>query len=238
MISPEQVRAARGLLNWTQAELASRSGLSKAAIIKLEQAQVVPRLSSLKFLQETLEDGGIEFTEGDGVRKRGEKFDFRIYDDKYFVDHLDANIERYLKPHELLRGIGGYDKNFGHHTSSGNNERFLLFTLKNKIECRFIAPEGFTDFGSDPIVYRFLPYETIGTIYFTVYGDSLTINNWNPPARALYIRNDSIADAYKRQFDHLWNMAKVPEQKLLRGWREAWREKNKSLLKRTEINAP
>lgn len=230
MISPQQVRAARALLNWTQADLAARSGLSKAALIKLEQEQVVPRLSSLRFIQETFEAAGVEFTEGDGVRRRGEKFDFRIYDGPHFVDQLDTLIERYLKPHDLLRGIGGYDKNFGKHTSSGDNNRFLSHTLKNRIECRFIAPEGFTDFGSDPAVYRFLPYETIGTIYFTVYGDSLTINNWNPPARALYIRNESIADAYKRQFDHLWNMARVPDLSLLEGWRRIWREKNKSLI--------
>ena len=59
MISPRQVRAARGLLNWTQADLANISGLSKAAIIKFEREEVTPRLSSLKFIEESFIEAGI-----------------------------------------------------------------------------------------------------------------------------------------------------------------------------------
>ncbi|WP_236870428.1 helix-turn-helix domain-containing protein [Candidatus Bandiella numerosa] len=36
MISSAQVRAARGLLNWTQSELADRCNLTKATIANIE----------------------------------------------------------------------------------------------------------------------------------------------------------------------------------------------------------
>ena len=47
MITREQIRAARGLLGWTQAELAKAAGLSEVAVKNLERGRTDPRASTL-----------------------------------------------------------------------------------------------------------------------------------------------------------------------------------------------
>jgi len=67
MISTAQIRAARGLLKWTQATLAHRAGLSTVTLNMIENEAVRPRESTLKALQTALEAGGVEFLSEDGI---------------------------------------------------------------------------------------------------------------------------------------------------------------------------
>ena len=75
VITIEQLRAARGLLGWSQTELASRAGLSLPTVKRLE-AGFGPRVSdeARAKLQRALEAAGIDFIEdnggGAGVRFR------------------------------------------------------------------------------------------------------------------------------------------------------------------------
>ena len=66
------MKAARGLLEWTQSNLADASGISLTAINSIERGAVTPRKSNLAKIQAAFEDQGIEFTNGDapGVRLR------------------------------------------------------------------------------------------------------------------------------------------------------------------------
>jgi transcriptional regulator with XRE-family HTH domain len=73
LITIEQLRAARGLLGWSQSELAFRAGLSVPTVRRVE-AGSGPRVSdeAREKLQQALEAAGIEFIEensgGAGVR--------------------------------------------------------------------------------------------------------------------------------------------------------------------------
>jgi transcriptional regulator with XRE-family HTH domain len=67
MISIAQIRAARGLLKWTQASLAHRAGISTVTLNMIENEAVRPRESTLDAIQAALEAGGVEFLIEDGV---------------------------------------------------------------------------------------------------------------------------------------------------------------------------
>ena len=75
LISIEQIRAARGLLGWSQSELANRAGLSLPTVKRVE-AGLGPRVSDAARarIQEALEIGGVRFIDenggGPGVRLR------------------------------------------------------------------------------------------------------------------------------------------------------------------------
>ncbi len=66
MITAAQIRAARGLLKWTQGTLAARSGLSAVTLNMIESETVQPRKSSLAAIRQALESGGVEFTGAGG----------------------------------------------------------------------------------------------------------------------------------------------------------------------------
>jgi transcriptional regulator with XRE-family HTH domain len=61
-IGPEQCRAARALLGWSQEDLARASGVSRATLIDFERGERQPIASNLKMIQAALERAGIEFT--------------------------------------------------------------------------------------------------------------------------------------------------------------------------------
>jgi transcriptional regulator with XRE-family HTH domain len=75
LMTTEQLRAARGLLGWSQLELAARAGLSLPTVKRLEGG-FGPRVSddARAKLQRAIEAAGIEFIEengtGEGVRFR------------------------------------------------------------------------------------------------------------------------------------------------------------------------
>jgi transcriptional regulator with XRE-family HTH domain len=73
MLTIEQLRAARGLLGWSQSKLAARAGLSLPTVKRVE-GERGPRVSdeARNKLRRALESGGVEFLDenggGPGVR--------------------------------------------------------------------------------------------------------------------------------------------------------------------------
>lgn len=62
MISPAQLRAARGLLGWTQKELASRAGISDRTIRLFELEVRVPHMQTVDALESCLSEAGVKFS--------------------------------------------------------------------------------------------------------------------------------------------------------------------------------
>ena len=65
-MTPAQCRAARGLLKWTQPELAKASGVSDVTIRKFENEQSTPQRASLKVIADAFEAAGVEFIPENG----------------------------------------------------------------------------------------------------------------------------------------------------------------------------
>ena len=67
---PEQCRAARAFLNWSQAELAERAGVAKQTLADFERGARTPYPRTLADIKKALEAEGIEFMNGGapGVR--------------------------------------------------------------------------------------------------------------------------------------------------------------------------
>lgn len=66
-MSPEQVRAARGWLAWTQAELADRASVGVSTVKSYEAGERTPIANNLAAIKAALEKAGIKFT-ADGVK--------------------------------------------------------------------------------------------------------------------------------------------------------------------------
>ena len=62
-----QCRAARALLNWTQATLAERAGVARKTVADFELGERVLHIRTRRDITATLEDAGIEFLPADGV---------------------------------------------------------------------------------------------------------------------------------------------------------------------------
>ena len=74
-ITDEHVRAARGLLKWTLAELATKSGITEVTLNKWENRRTRPSAKTREQVRLAFEEAGIEFLNGGapGVRRRKRK---------------------------------------------------------------------------------------------------------------------------------------------------------------------
>ena len=69
-LTPEQCRAARVLLKWSQEELAYQANMSVLTIRHFEKEKTVPLRVTLAMISGALQSAGVEFTNGDapGIR--------------------------------------------------------------------------------------------------------------------------------------------------------------------------
>jgi transcriptional regulator with XRE-family HTH domain len=75
-ITPEQCRAARGLLDWSQQDLAEKARVGVVTVRQLEADTHEPRRATLDVIRRALEAAGVEFIDenggGPGVRFKKE----------------------------------------------------------------------------------------------------------------------------------------------------------------------
>jgi len=79
MITPEQCRAARGLLDWSQAKLAAEAGVGIVTVRQFEAGAHDTRRATLEVIARAFKDAGVEFIDENGwgpslrLRKRHQK---------------------------------------------------------------------------------------------------------------------------------------------------------------------
>ena len=75
ILTAEQCRAARALLDWSQPDLVAASGVARSTITRFERGTHAPHSSNLAALRTALEAAGVDFLDpnggGPGVRLRG-----------------------------------------------------------------------------------------------------------------------------------------------------------------------
>lgn len=71
-MTPAQCRAARGLLNWTQGQLAQAASVSAVTVRNFENEKSSPQRATLAVMRAALEAAGVDLTNGEkpGVRMR------------------------------------------------------------------------------------------------------------------------------------------------------------------------
>lgn len=72
MLSPEQSRAARGWLDWSQADLAERANVSLSTVRDFEKGRRTPIGNNMAAIERALSDAGIQLVT-DGNRPVGVK---------------------------------------------------------------------------------------------------------------------------------------------------------------------
>jgi transcriptional regulator with XRE-family HTH domain len=205
MITPQQIKAARALLQWKQTTLAEHAGISLPSINNVERGIGSARLDTMQAIQMALENAGIEFLSGLGVRLREDVFDVHKYEGPDFIKKLNDDLFSCMKgpedevvmcsinetmfpkhvPDEMIRY-------FNHHKKTRFTEKILIRKDDN-----FLL--------ASPDTYRWIAPELIGTIPYYVYKDRFAMIMWEA-SRSIIIRNQSIAETFRKQFDFLWSL--------------------------------
>jgi transcriptional regulator with XRE-family HTH domain len=212
-ITTAQIRGARGILNWSQTDLAERTGISATSIGSIENGQSTPRANTLQTIQKAFENGGIEFLGTDGVRlKTGDVHIFKghtglidFYDDIYSTiregfegDILVSNVDE----RQFIKHLGDY--------ADTHIQRMSAFV--GKVFYKILIREGDNFIpGSSYAEYRWIPRDLFASVPFYVYGDKLAIMLFDAEITVITLEYPSIAEAYRVQFADMWRRATPTE---------------------------
>ncbi|HYD19308.1 MAG TPA: helix-turn-helix transcriptional regulator [Patescibacteria group bacterium] len=207
MITVAQMRAARGLLDWSQAELAKQAGLSTTAMNNIDRGAAAARASTLEKIRRVFEAHGVEFTDGSGVRLKGEVFRVTTFEGpEGFAAYLRDVLETQIATRSESLHQSYDEPNF---TARHRKLLFGFYTAftQHKLRERVLLREGALARYAPPTTsdYRWFPKEIAGQVGYSVYGDKYCIFL---KKRILCIENHDLAEAYRRQFELQWKQAK------------------------------
>jgi transcriptional regulator with XRE-family HTH domain len=209
MISGKQVRAARALLDWSRGDLSKLTQVSLNTIRNLESGDMSTRITTMNVIQEALENTGIEFTEGNGVRNSNDTIHIFQGPDscEEFCEDMLLTIKRnkgkifcVFKSKDLL-------SRFCRPNYAGSNRLELLSDL-TEIKCLLSeAPEPSFDLPSMEI--RMILRQQIGACSYFVYGNkhALVLLEDRETFKFVVFHSYGIAEDYKKYFIEQWNLA-------------------------------
>ncbi|AEP10258.1 helix-turn-helix domain-containing protein [Micavibrio aeruginosavorus] len=208
MITKEQCRAGRGLLGWTQQDLADAAGMSKTAINNFERGTNDVRAESLESIRLAFERSDIEFVGDYGVQRRR--------DTVKVLKGADALPLLWDDIFETMKASGGevlianLDERRSHESHPDKLLAHLSRMKAHNITERLLACEGDAYFVQPAEYYRWLPRDVFraGMSSF-IYGDKVALQLWQE-AMIIVVNSRSAHEAEKQRFEYLWGNAIIP----------------------------
>ncbi len=214
-ITTAQMRAARGLLNWSQQDLSERTDISATSIGSIENGISSPRESTLAAIRKAFEDAGIEFMANDGVRKRSGQIQTFQGRSGFWDFYRDIHKTLTEKPGEVV--VSNVNERLFEKWLGEENLKTHIAIIKDikGLNYRILIREGDHYFLGTPDFseYRWMPKDEFASVPFYVYGDKLAILLFNDEPTVIIMDYPNVAEAYRAQFNAMWSTALTPDNK-------------------------
>lgn len=219
MITIQQIKAARALLNWKQSDLSVASGVSVPSIAKIESGEGNPRRTTMVSLQNAFEQAGIDFLDMHGVIQRQEALTVNILHGKNSIAKIWEDIEN-----AYGNGKGGEV------LISNLDERIFVKLYRKHMKAMFKRREDLNittralvkedeDLFLMPLKWhRSVPKNLFTPLIYYIYADRLAIADFKQAPRFILIQNQSLADAFRVQFEFNWSLGKPIDPKKAAIW--------------------
>lgn len=222
MPTVDQIRAARGLINWSQSELATRAGLSQAGIARIENGTSRPNTSTLDKIQRAFDESGIEFVGMEGVRKRRDEVIILegpeglrelindLYNTCQKAHDNGENIEDYVylynaNPENWHKWLGEewWDMHAARMTKIGSDIQRIMVSDDNS----YIISSTFSK-------HRALPGELFNDQSIYAYGNKLAFVTFSEAEVSVKIlKNQQFCDGFRVLFNIAWDQMEEPAAK-------------------------
>jgi transcriptional regulator with XRE-family HTH domain len=212
MIKPEQSRAGRGLLGWTQQDLADATGLSKTSIFNFEKGEIDPRGVTQNLLAKAFDKAEIEFPDEFTVRRKREYV--QILKGPDAIRKLWDDVYNSLKDcgGEVL--ISNVDETRALKSQPEILKRHLSRIKKYNIRERLLICEGDMNLLMPRECYRWISKELFNAgVSSYVYANKVALILWGSSIVTLIYSHDAY-QAEKKRFEFLWEKAMVLPKKI------------------------
>jgi transcriptional regulator with XRE-family HTH domain len=207
-MTPALLRAARGLLNWQQQDLATAAGLSVKAVNRFERGHGKTRAGTLKVMVAALQESGIEFLPSGGVRHADDVNVVKNISGNDFVEKLDEDIYAAVrKPGQEIYSCSADESQWFVPGIKETAKRYYEWRARLGVKQLYLVPEGNTVFESPKSHYRLLPSPLIGKIAFLIYADRVALVTWRKK-QIFILRGKELVEPFRAQFKFLWQLGK------------------------------
>ncbi len=214
MIDNRQIRAARALLEWSQADLARAAGMAVSSIKAIESCASTPRRETLEAIAAAFEAGGIDFCPPSGVRMKSDVV--TVHQGRDAVTELLNSILRHA-PNDPSRElcIIGLDEQHAREIDGPDMHPSLSARLgQNGVRERILIAEGVSEFLRDQGCYRWMPRDGFcrnAPIY--IYGDKVAVQSGTLRRQTIIIDAKPLAQHLRALFGVLWRESETPWDK-------------------------
>lgn len=212
-ITHKQMKAARAMLDWSRAELATISGVSEPNLLRLE-AGGDARPETMRKIVDAFENHGVAFNANGGVDPS--RPDVRTYQTPHGLRAFMDDVYDVIKTDGgeiCITGVVEQDfsDTLGQEFDQMHMDR--MAALKN-YTMRCLIEEGDFNFTSDEYCeYRWTRKDEFSSIPFYIYGNKVAFIQFDAPINApiiVVIQSKPIVDAFRKQFESMWKSAKIP----------------------------
>lgn len=205
-ITPDQIRAARALKNWSQADLAQRVGMATPSIGNIESGKHNATPQTQTAIIAAFEDAGIEFIDG-GVRYKSDTIRILEGENCYLqlLDDVFYSLKGSPQPAELLISCADDRK-----SPPAVNESYRRIR-KSGIAMRQLVEEDNTHLMGPLEEYRYLPRHRFINRVLVIYGQKIAtvIDN---ETKVMILHDAVMAEVQKNVFNLLWETLPQPTE--------------------------
>ncbi len=203
-VSVDQLKAARALLNWSQADLAQKSGYSLPTINNIERGQYEAHPNTMDNIIQTFEQEGIQFLDGPGVRIDNSSLRIKSYEGPDAIHSLFTKIRLSLEKAGGDLYICGIDekrlKNMAEQDLS-----ILQNKLGKNVSVRILCCKSH----SDGIMFQNFQKKVVpdhmALIPCFIYQGRVAIVLLQNPLHVAILYNDDLAACHIQTFNFIWN---------------------------------
>jgi transcriptional regulator with XRE-family HTH domain len=214
MITAAQLRAARGLLDWTRADLAKAANISPETVKNIEHGTFRPQEGTADAIVKAFLQFDVKFTENEGVQRKQELV--RTFIGKEgFIEKLDHVYSIVKNGPPITRHLALSD-NYATNIAPEYVENYAekMGKIPN-LDARCLVWEGDQNFPFKYCQYRWLK-KSHWVMPFYLYGNyvSFMMHTTSDYFMTISIYSEFLAESLKKQFDILWADAAIPTKKI------------------------
>ena len=201
-ISVGQLKAARSLLDWSQADLAEKSGYSLPAINNIERGIYKAHSATINDIIQTFEQNGIQFISS-GVRLENSDFQIKFYEGEDALHYLLTKIGAAFETEgELL--ISGVDESILKEKGSDDLKKCLSILKQKHIQVRVLCHRGDKGEVIYPNLKQKIVSDDIPLIPCFIYEGRVALVFLANPIYVCILYNHSLFRTSVDSFEHLW----------------------------------
>ena len=212
-LTPGQCRAARGLLDWSQPDLAERCGMHVQTISAFENETSTPSKRTLATITQTFEQNGIEFLPNEGIGRKTNPITIYRRSEGFctFMDDV----------YETMKDKGGdvcvfnvderlWEKFMTREKWLAHEDRMAPF-LGKTVQRRILVKEGDRYIATSSAYYKWFPEGLFGENSFYSYADKMAlIKFFDDDVEIMVLHEPSFTNNLKTLFNIAWDYAGIP----------------------------